>query len=77
MREVGIVPVLPGGPVEVVRRNLAPELTAMPAEGNAAQERGPAGEFQQAIDAARSFRLSALNAHRSRKSHRDFHFALL
>ena len=30
----------------------------MPAEGNAAQERGPAGEVQQAIDAAGGFRLA-------------------
>ena len=43
VREVAIVPVLPGGPVEVVVRNLAPKPPTMLAEGNAEQERGLTG----------------------------------
>ena len=58
VREVGIAPVLPSGPVEAVRGNVAPELAAALAEGNAAQERGLAGEFEQAIEAIRGFSLA-------------------
>ena len=57
MREVAIVPVLPGGPVEVVVRNLAPESPAVLAEGNAEQERGLTGQLEQPIDAAGGFQL--------------------
>ena len=56
--EIGIVPVLPCGPYEVVRGNLAPEPAAVLAEGNAAQEGGLAGELEQALDAACRFGLT-------------------
>ena len=58
MREVGIVPVLPGGPVEVVGRHFAPEAAAVLAERDAALERRLAGELEQALDAAGGLNLA-------------------
>ena len=58
MREVGIVPVLPGVPVEVVGRHFAPEPAAVLAEGDAALERRLAGELEQVLDAAGGLNLA-------------------
>ena len=52
VKEVRVVPVLAGGPLEVVDRHLVPQKTAVFAERDMSKKRRGSGKFPDAVDAA-------------------------